>query len=1361
MLENTVEVLSNIGVAEGVRGFIVRSAASNSKFISIGATSIMAGYHLYEGNYRELSADISGGVCGYFGGNFGGLHLSVLGAGFGFKFGIAFGFSALCSSIVGGMLLGAVGIYVGGKLCSYIGKHIGRYLYDKFTEKFINNSTKAVGITGSGDTGGVEFVIPKIIPDFRKNFCFSDKLYISFKKSTSTEQEILNLLNNKLLINGAKFKNMNEVFSTILNELSIGYSVDKKLPFISLNFNKDGFLYPIMDEYYKHTLVGCIITMLDYYLKCYVNGGFFKEEFIYEWQKTKNTDKNYLENNFINMKKYLLSIIGDKNKIFYESINDMPSTKMNEGQIFMSAFRIIGKINNELTYYKDLILPKCYYDVEYDIDVSPEFKVSALTDDNKQDMMEKNETYHKLMAFNVKAHMNSVPYFKPYFELLNIITFCLHYLPNIQACGMFLNFSNSLLNGNRKYMPNIPNVFPPLPVKNTIEIDVSVSMKDLISIFSNSQKKMLYNIISYRFLELENRNNSETMKINNESIEKEITKYVNEKKLKPLLGDNNSFLVDITNDRKLGIPIVINTFSEYLDNLVCSKIMNLCATLDNSIKSLKEGFNLNDTYSFDIEKLMNSKTLKELKNISNKLINDHSSIINKVRKTIIDKNDKDVQEFKNYIENEKIKTINTSKNELRNKIQTDCNKNNIHVNIEIFMNLEEVKKMLSENEKEINIYFNKLYNERMDEFNKVLNKKLDLINSMEDDETKLKNALTKLENDLKNYTFNFDEIKDEILELLNIKYHLNLQSLCFDLSSDNISRIETCGGCLVKMNKNLWLNERKIDENTYQDLITGNNDEYYSIKSELINSSAHGDSLSRLVKTDYDRNKNQLIDSLVKKKDNKTIKDFFGFSQGHYKALLGDFESITSSDLNLTSDSGITPELIAVTMGNNKMVYELMKKSNSNFSSPSPNGITSLLTAIFNKDEMMINLLLDYPDKIGDINYTNELNKTYLHYVCEYNMPYITKRIINLNGNMNIRDKKNGNSPLHLVCQNSNFETLKCIIDIYNSNNNNNINNHENINFNIQRPDKRTPFYYSSQNSILCTKLLTKTNLANPSIQDCYGDDCYNSAIYSGRLDCYQQLPKKEKYNKKFEKTINDAYLSYNNNNNNNNNNINNNNKNFKYLKELFKNGQIKEIEYAIISMKNNLPINNYDECIEFIDAACKGRKKDSIKYLSQLFDIKKYPLMTFIGKNGLVGWIKEAIGYGCDLYESYHSITIFDCCIESDDILMLQHIFNFIDTVDNKFNTILSKMVCKAAKDNKISFLVKLSFLLKLPKFKKSCISISSLCKTAMITSATFSILIKNFKCINLSTINLNTAVKYCRPNVFKEMVKLMPNYL
>ena len=39
-------------------------------------------------------------------------------------------------------------------------------------------------------------------------------------------------------------------------------------PSISLNFNKDTSLYSLMDEYYKNTLTGNILTLIDYYLKC-------------------------------------------------------------------------------------------------------------------------------------------------------------------------------------------------------------------------------------------------------------------------------------------------------------------------------------------------------------------------------------------------------------------------------------------------------------------------------------------------------------------------------------------------------------------------------------------------------------------------------------------------------------------------------------------------------------------------------------------------------------------------------------------------------------------------------------------------------------------------------------------------------------------------------------------------------------------------------------------------------------------------------------------------------------------------------------------------------------------------------------
>ncbi|KAG4095417.1 hypothetical protein H8356DRAFT_1292938 [Neocallimastix lanati (nom. inval.)] len=175
------------------------------------------------------------------------------------------------------------------------------------------------------------------------------------------------------------------------------------------------------------------------------------------------------------------------------------------------------------------------------------------------------------------------------------------------------------------------------------------------------------------------------------------------------------------------------------------------------------------------------------------------------------------------------------------------------------------------------------------------------------------------------------------------------------------------------MNKNLILIEDIIDEDLYQSIINNNNNDYCCIESKIINSPVHGDLLSDLVKYNY---------------------------------------SIGETDFQSKSYSGISIELMSVTTGNINMVSKLIKLNASDFSTPSYNGMTPFLMALLNKDQDMLNLLLNHPHKIGDINYTNELNKTYLYYTCLYNMPNIAKRILLLTGKMDILDKKNSRNQL-------------------------------------------------------------------------------------------------------------------------------------------------------------------------------------------------------------------------------------------------------------------------------------------------------------------------------------------------------------
>lgn len=76
------------------------------------------------------------------------------------------------------------------------------------------------------------------------------------------------------------------------------------MPFFSLHFNEDGSLYPVVHPAYENTLVGEVISYLDYYMKGFFNGGVFPKEFIDSWHASMNTSRDYLKPKLIDLKKY-------------------------------------------------------------------------------------------------------------------------------------------------------------------------------------------------------------------------------------------------------------------------------------------------------------------------------------------------------------------------------------------------------------------------------------------------------------------------------------------------------------------------------------------------------------------------------------------------------------------------------------------------------------------------------------------------------------------------------------------------------------------------------------------------------------------------------------------------------------------------------------------------------------------------------------------------------------------------------------------------------------------------------------------------------------------------------------------------
>ena len=163
------------------------------------------------------------------------------------------------------------------------GEYLGKAVYGRtHNMKGEENTMEKKGedeedLSGGGKTGGIEFQIPKEIKGFKKLLFFEKLLNqnIIFKYEYSNLEDILDVANRFLIDTNNKFTSINQIFQTILTEIYGGFIGKGVLPYVSLNFNNKALLYSIMPNYYKKTLVGNILGYLDYFLKGFINGGFF------------------------------------------------------------------------------------------------------------------------------------------------------------------------------------------------------------------------------------------------------------------------------------------------------------------------------------------------------------------------------------------------------------------------------------------------------------------------------------------------------------------------------------------------------------------------------------------------------------------------------------------------------------------------------------------------------------------------------------------------------------------------------------------------------------------------------------------------------------------------------------------------------------------------------------------------------------------------------------------------------------------------------------------------------------------------------------------------------------------------------
>ena len=248
-------------------------------------------------------------------------------------------------------------------------------------QKMQNISENSAGLLKKMSTGGVEFEEPKIFKNFIENFFCNKEHIIAFKCEKNAINDIKGVL-SKILNKDVKINSLQEVWETILDELMNGYLIGNCLPFISLHFNEDALLYSVMNQNYKYTIVGHVLTFIDFHLKGYTNGAYFEESFIHYWYEYKSKyfkNSNYeCENELfpkaINLYKYVYNNKIDMDYCTIGSLyEDMLLNEKEKEQYYISTYRIIGNMSEDkiLKFDENILYPEFNFKVDGDLDPLP------------------------------------------------------------------------------------------------------------------------------------------------------------------------------------------------------------------------------------------------------------------------------------------------------------------------------------------------------------------------------------------------------------------------------------------------------------------------------------------------------------------------------------------------------------------------------------------------------------------------------------------------------------------------------------------------------------------------------------------------------------------------------------------------------------------------------------------------------------------------------------------------------------------------------------------------------------------------------------------------------------------------------
>ena len=401
---------------------------------------------------------------------------------------------------------------------------------------------------------------------------------------------------------------------------------------------------------------------------------------------------------------------------------------------------------------------------------------------------------------------------------------------------------------------------------------------------------------------------------------------------------------------------------------------------------------------------------------------------NQLKKELEKLNEKEVEKEKIKAKPNNLKHNNNNKN---NKIR----KNLKPILLKRNKTAQDIRKVKENKKKELENKRRKEIEAKKSEFNELIDK--------------LKTSLDNLQNKLIFYeVINKESILNNDKEIsFNLEYDLFYTKPTFEEKNEDKIFFPIRGGCFPQINNKIYLSEnQEMNERIYDNLVKNkdikmlnkNNKKYFVIKTELRSGYIFGNSLYYLTKP-IDSNKILIEMALLTENNNNNysqksnnLKDMSGNSLAFYKIALNPFldNNIPKrEELQKKNNFGERAELYAITIEDSDYLQKLVSLPYSDFSCSTEGGLTPLASALINDSRNMTNILLNkkYISKNGDLNFSNELGLTLLHLAVMSKNDYAILKLIENGADISRSNRKEANTPIHLMGINSRNEIISNI----------------------------------------------------------------------------------------------------------------------------------------------------------------------------------------------------------------------------------------------------------------------------------------------------------------------------------------------